>query len=385
MRKSKLLGFLLMLLLPVLALTGVAGAQNFRSGDNTTVSAGDTIDSSLFVTGRNIDIAGVVKGDVFCAGMTVTISGNVSGDIICAAQTITISGKVSGDVRVAGQTVTVNGEVARNLTAAGQSFSLSGNAKVGQDASIGSSDTTLNGTVGRDLALGSANATLTNSVGRNITATTENLSLTESARVAGDITYTSTNDAVVASGARVGGITTRKDPPQEPTGRYGNLFAFSFGVALYVILSLFIVALTLVLLFPQVLHHTTERALRAPGKVLLIGLAASIIAPVLIISLMVTVVGVPLALLLLLVWLVIQALAWPFSSYALGRWVFRHQTRGSVLVIFVGGLIILLSYFVPVLGFISLVLVQLMGIGMILSELMRRTPKPAYDLHKANK
>src|SRR5690606_15328805 len=85
---------------------GAAHAQNFRSGNSVTVGANEVVDSTMWVAGRSIDLAGEVNGDVFCAGQNVSVTGTIRGDLLCAAQNITISGVITGDVRVAAQSVT---------------------------------------------------------------------------------------------------------------------------------------------------------------------------------------------------------------------------------------------------------------------------------------
>ena len=59
----------------------------FRSGEAATVPAGETVEGSLWVGAKSVDISGRVDGDVFCGAQTVNISGVIGGDVICGAQT----------------------------------------------------------------------------------------------------------------------------------------------------------------------------------------------------------------------------------------------------------------------------------------------------------
>jgi cytoskeletal protein CcmA (bactofilin family) len=291
---TKFAGLFGLLLLPAFLWVGVARAQSFRTGESTTVAANEVVDSSLYIAGRTVDIAGEVNGDVFCAGQNVTISGKVNGDVICAGQTVNISGTVMGDVRVAGQTVTVSAEIDGNLSAASQSFSLTSEGKVGQDAGIGGNDVTLNGSVGRDLAVGGATVILANTVGRNVTADTQDLTVRGQARVNGDVTYTSPNKADISRDAQIAGTTTFNERVPEKKGNYGQVFAFSLVVALFVVLALVMSALVLVFLFPAVFHHSVKRAQADTLKTFLTGFLASFAVPVLIVALMMTIIGIPL-------------------------------------------------------------------------------------------
>lgn len=379
--KNKILGALGLFVLPVLLLAGVAGAQSFRSGDNVTVPADEVVSSTLFAAGQTIDIAGDVNGDVFCAGQTVVISGTVTGDVICAGQTVKVSGRIQGDARLAGQSVTVGSQVTQSISAAAQSFVLEAGASVGRDVSIATEDAVFNGSVRRDLALAATNATVANNVGRDINAAVTDLNLSERARVGGDLDYTSENRADIADGAQIAGRTNRTDREAPNRGQWGtdaSVFALSFGFGVYMLISLLLISLALVLLFPRALSEAARWALNSPGKTILIGFLAGLLVPIFIVALMTTFIGIPLALVLLLAWLLILALSGPFASYYAGRLVFKGNAKSPIVTMLVGSLAIIVLYFIPILNVITAVLVVWMGTGMILSELFFRTPKPEY-------
>ena len=93
-----IIGLALLAIVPVMAWTSVANAQRFASN----VEEGQKVHSSLYSSGKTIDIRGEIFGDVFCAGQTVNIDAIVQADILCAGVDVRISGKVDGDIRVAG-------------------------------------------------------------------------------------------------------------------------------------------------------------------------------------------------------------------------------------------------------------------------------------------
>jgi cytoskeletal protein CcmA (bactofilin family) len=377
MKRAKLWGILGLFVAPLVLGVGLARAQAVRTGDNTTVAAREVIDSSLYAAGRTIDIAGEVNGDVFCVGQNVTVSGTVRGDVVCAGQTVHISGTVEGDVRAAGQNVVIGANVKGGLTVGAQSFTLENGATIARDATIGGDTAVLNGSVGRDVVIGSAQTTLSQNVGRNVKATVEHLNITGRATIGGELSYTSRNKADIATGAEVAGRTTRYKPQAEKQSDYGKVFNFGFGMGLYAVLSLLIVALALVLLFPHAFDAASVVALRDPFKTFLWGLGASFVAPVLIIGLLVTVIGIPLGLLVLLAWLLVVMLSGPFFGYAIGRLIWREQ-KHAVLTMLVGSLIVLFAYLVPVIGAFMLLAALWFGSGMVLRTVFHRTPKPHY-------
>jgi cytoskeletal protein CcmA (bactofilin family) len=356
---------------------GVAHAQSFRTGNSTNVGVNEVIDSSLWAAGSNVDIAGQVNGDVFCAGQTVTVSGTVQGDVICAAQTLIISGTVQGSVRSVGQTVTISGNVLHNLTAAGQSFTLDESSKIGGDASIAANNIILNGKVGRDLIAGASTLTVNGGVGRNVDTRVTHLYLNHSAHIGGNLSYTSKNNVVISTGAVINGTTTKSLPKAQPSRHFGSFIGISLLFGLFFLLAGIVTSLVLVLLFPQAIHSTTNQAIKNPWKVLLVGFITTLIAPILIIAMMITVIGIPLALFVLGIWFLISVLGGIMSAYYLGRLLWSKQ-HNPIIIMLIGALILIIFSFIPIIGAIIGFIAVIMGIGMIVLEIKHRLPMPKY-------
>jgi len=160
-----------------------------------------------------------------------------------------------------------------------------------------------------------------------------------------------------------------------------SLFGLRLGFGLYVLVAGLIVTLALVLLIPQAIHAVTSQGIRSPWKALLVGLIASIVVPIIILILLFTLVGIPLALLLLVAWILVEALSGVMAAYYLGRLIWRRQ-RNPVLIMLLGTVLLAILYFIPIISFIAFVLATLIGIGMIVLELMRRRPAPRYNTSK---
>lgn len=366
---------LLLTAVSVLAFAGVARAQSVKTGDSVTVPTGETVDSMLFAAGNNIDIAGDVNGDVYCAGQNITITGTIHGDVFCAGQNVSMKGTVDGSVRLAGQSVTIDGKVDGSAAVGAQTFLLEKNAVITKDVLGGSRNATINGVIKRDLAVGGNDVTVNGKIGRNVKGRVDNLTVGSTGTVGGDIEYTSKNNPVVDDGGKVAGKVTVTAPKENNAPRYVAPLAFSFVWFIYLFISVLVLALALALLFPSILHDASKKALKAPGKTALIGLIAIFVAPVLIIALLVTVIGIPLGLLALLIWILIVTLSGPFSAYTLGR-VLMKDSKSPVLIMLLGASLLLLLYFIPILGLLAMFAAYLFGVGMILEVAMRRLPKP---------
>lgn len=131
-------------------------------------------------------------------------------------------------------------------------------------------------------------------------------------------------------------------------------FITAFALGFYVLLAL---------LFPAGLRRTGDLLIERPLAVILSALFTCVLLPPLFVLLLVTVIGIPVALLILPAGVILSTLFGKAAIYSLvGRHVAndRLSPASSVLV---GGLIFVLLYLVPVVGLLLTLLVSLLGFG----------------------
>lgn len=372
-----LLGIAVAILLTPLALTGAAQATGFRSGNVVTVAKSEVVDSTLFVSGQTVEIAGEVNGDVFCAGNAITITGTVHGDVICAGQTVNVRGTVDGDVRVAGAIVTIEAKVTGNTSVIGQTIALHSDAKV-KDFQAAGSEISVAGTVDRDASIAGSLLTIDGIVGRNVIAAGEEVGLGPHAKITGNLEYTSHPEIQKANGAVVSGQTKHNIPQDDH--RDDEMNEFFSGAKWFFAASGLITSILIVLIAPRLLYGISTRGTGQPGMSVLAGLGTNISVVVVAIILSMTIIGLPLAGLLLLAWTVLVLLSLPVFSFYLGRILLARSTNNLLYYMLLGSVIVFLLNFVPVAGGIVLFLGSIFGVGMIVMTIARHLAKPRYTL-----
>lgn len=382
MKKLLFLSGTLFLLVVTLS-TGLVSAQQFKSQDNITVTKDQKIDSSVYFSGSNIDISGNINGDVYCAGSTINISGNINGDIFCAGQNINLSGKVDGSARLAGQNINISGQLSSGLTVFAQSVILLDRSIIGTDLNGGASTLSVNqgAKIQRDLTLGAADININGSVGRNIKSATESLTLGPSAVVGGSIDYTSENGIIQNEGSKVNGTITKNEPKQNDSKSFMLFPLASVAFGIYLLLAMLITSLVLILLFPKWFENVNSEALKSIGKTSLFGAINIFIVPFVLIILLFTILGIPLAVLVGLVWLVTLILSGPLFAYFIGRQLMKGK-RNSVSVMMVGSVILLLLYAIPIINFFATLAAGVIGSGMLIKYSFSKLSKPNYNLTK---
>lgn len=371
MKKWKIiLAAMAIMVLPAVVWVGVASAQRFAS----TVGEGEIVDSSLYSVGQNVDINGTINGDVYCAGQTVNINATVNGDVLCTGQTVTIKGQINGSIRVAGQTVSVDAQVDRSLTVAAQTFSLDNEATIASDATLTGNTINLKGNIGRDAVISAANVSLKGDIGRNVETAVDKLSIEPGAVVGGNLNYTSNNEAYFPNGITISGEVQRHTP-EKADGTI--LWGLSTGLYIYTLAAFLLIGLIVVLFFPNAVSRVSQVARKHFGKALLTGFLAGIIVPIATFALAVTFVGMPLALMIVVAWMLFTVLTIPMAAYFYAKLMFR-KLKNAVAVMIIGTLILVTLLFVPIVGWILLAVSFWTGAGAMLLAAKAGIPKPNY-------
>ncbi len=119
----------------------------------THVPAGATISDSLFMSGGELSVDGVVDGDLFAIGESLTLNGEVRGSLFVLATRVTINGQVGGEVYAAAGALTMSGEVTRSLNFIGGMLGLMSGALIERDLRALALSAELNASVGRTTRL----------------------------------------------------------------------------------------------------------------------------------------------------------------------------------------------------------------------------------------
>jgi cytoskeletal protein CcmA (bactofilin family) len=257
---------------------------------------GEHITEDLYAFAERIVIDGVIEGDLLAVTGELIINGVVQGDVLgLVGGPVRINGTVEGSVRVAAVSVAVGGSVADDVAALAVETRVAG--AVGRDLLVVSGDTRVDGPVGRDVRGQGFRMAVDGAVERNVMVRVDGLTLGPDARVGGDVVYESSSDAGVAATAEVGGSLVRQAAITPVLTRaisrmLGVLSLFGFVVA----------GLAAQWLFRGTSRRAVEAAGEHPVRSALIGTGMLVGPPILALPLFLTLVGIPVALALLILW-----------------------------------------------------------------------------------
>jgi hypothetical protein len=281
---------------------------------------------------------------------------------------------VDDDVRAAGGSVEIAGRVGDDAIAAGGEVLLARTATVGGRAWLAGGSVTIAGQVAKGLKAAGNDIAITGQIAGDVELAGETIAIGPEAVIRGNLTYYSPNEATIDPKALIAGIVTRKElaeraePGPSAAGTRFGLFA-AFAVA----------AIVYYLLLPVFSLQTAGAIRTAPWQTLALGLAMLATTPLVIVLLLVSVLGIWLALVVLALYVVLLiaglltgALALADLGLTLARRAeapSRAWRIGSIAATF---LLLWLLCLVPGLGALAVFALLVLGGGALAIALWRR-------------
>jgi len=271
---------------------------SIRTANQVIVTENDVVSEDLYAVGGRTIVEGTVQGDLLVLSGEVIVTGTVEGDVVGLVWgPARLRGEVGESVLLTALRVEADGRVGADLGAVAGEVRMGG--EVGRDVIVLGGSIDLTGAVGRDVRAQAWRVVVDGAVGRDVAARVDDMVLGDAARVAGDVTFRASDQARISEAAAVGGSLVQAEViaptwARAVTRLFGWLSVLGFlvgGVALF-----------------WVFRGTTPRAVdlarRRPWRSALIGVGMLVLPPLAAIPLFLTLVGLPVAVLILLFWVV---------------------------------------------------------------------------------
>ncbi|HNR43963.1 MAG TPA: hypothetical protein PKH80_02250 [Methanofastidiosum sp.] len=330
---------IIVLLLLALLVPSVYAAQ--KVGDQKIITINNDVNDDFFISGDQVTINGNINGDLFAAGGEVVVNGNVTGDAYVAGGNATINGQITGGlVLVAGQ-ANVSGKTGKILAGCGD-LAIKGNT----DKIIA--------------AAGNVKIYSTSVVERYAYINTGGFE--NQGTINGELNLSA--EQLIEKG-NVGTFNYQKSTAGEDFSKGMR----SLGAILSILgaIGMLVLGILLIHLFPK-LFFTIEKEVEKDSIVRTIIGFLLIIATVIVgIILAVTIIGLPIAAILGMFFIMALMTSGLFVSYYAGNFITKKlNINTSEIGIFIIGFVILaVLKLIPVLGFFVGLVVGSLGFGAI--------------------
>lgn len=320
------------LFLPASVSAATASFSVARSLLATSSSPGNA-----YVAGTSVVLTAPVAEDLTAFGGSIVAAAPVSGDGLFVAGSVSSRAKIVGDLRVLGGSVSVEDVVFGDLVALGLSVHDTGRI-TGSSFIIAANAVFENGASGPVTIYGN-NVALGGDFKDDVTIVASGrVTLAPHTMIHGALTYEAPETAVIPDTATVmGGITYTNASYLPNVGTSKILALISLGFFLFArILGALILAGLLAGLFPKLASVVSGRmyegTLRSVLLTTLLGFAILVAAPVLIVLLALTFVGIGLAILLALLYALLVLFAFLYAGILLGSLFARRFLKREVVV-----------------------------------------------------
>jgi len=289
--------------------------------------------SDRFVAGAGVTERTPVDGDLFAAGGSIDVQAPVAGDAVVAGGTVNLDAHVGQSVYAAGGRLSLSGQVARNARLAGGEVQLEPTGHIGGNLTVTAGRIELRGTTDGSLGAAGSSVLIDGRIGGDAEVAAGSIELGPHARIDGSLRYRSSGPLQRDPAAQVSGSVEPlgpqlpKDAARRSTHWIGIVFATLWTIGLTLLAAIAVAML------PRASASVSGSLRRRPGSALLLGFAVLICTPIVVVMSFITVIGIPLGLLLLLVYLMLLPLAWVASAIGIGDWFVSQLSSDPARVV----------------------------------------------------
>lgn len=361
---KRLLSILAIPLLTILfgiVATRPVNAAEFHFKDYT-LNQDQTVADDLYITNSYTEINGLVQGDLFVAATDVKITGTITGDVYVVGSNITFTGNTYGNLVAVGNDISVQGIIKANAYTIGSTVTFSGNVEM--DYINIAMRTSLTGSVGDDARFITSDGTIDTLIKGDLIILGSRYSLQEE-KVTGNI-YDS---VIIENIAKEQGVIFDKEVNMNTPKVYTTNWTDKLFGALFSFCSLSLVGYVMIASAPVKTGKIMSKITGSPKDFifsLLIGFAVLVVAPVALLLLSISLVGLPLAFFVfgLLLFLTVFGQLWVETAFGQEiLYLLKSEGYRPFKSLAIGRLISVLIGLVPFVGFFYSVTLMSTAVG----------------------
>lgn len=305
------------------------------------------------MAGDNQVVNKPIEGDLMIAGGQIKTNSNISGDAYIAGGQVDINGTINGNLIVGGGNITITGKVLKNVIVGGGQVKIDSQAEIGGYVLAGGGTVDLQGNFLGPVKVGGGSLVIGEKaiINQGLEADVSKSDVALSSKIMGE------------KNIRI--YETKKPEKQvdqwKQLGYVGEIFSF---------LSKLIILLILIKIFGQKIKQISDT--NSFWSMMGWGLITLIVTPILILMMMMTVIGIPLAVITLITYSICLYLTGIIISILVGHFMSEKgylKVKNHYLQGIVGLLLLTLVGLIPVVGGLVKFIVLLLGLGFIFKNL----------------
>lgn len=341
--------------------------------------ASQQLGNDLFIAGGAVTVVQAVAGDLIMSGGNIDVDSAVAGDALALGGKLRLGADIGQSVYAAAGQITIKGKVGRNARLAGGQIELGPQSEIAGNVSAVGGQLGLSGSINGHVQAAGGRILIDGPIAGDVIAHSSSLELGPNARIAGKLRYRSREALKQDPKAEVTGGIEQLPSLGRPDDEARKSEQVKHGLGLAAgglwTLGLVLLAGLLLALLPG-FTGAVGRTLRLRlGASLLLGFAWLVCVPVAAVILCFTLVGMPLAMASMALYVAMLPLAYVLAAISLGDWVLAKwlPTRAAKLWVRISAIAVtlfalsLLSW-IPLLGWLIGFNLLLAGLGALLLQ-----------------
>ena len=343
----------------------------------TSVAADPDGLGNVYMTGPDVRIDTPVGGDLLAAAGRIAVDQRVLGDAILGGGSIDIRAPIGDDLRAAAGIFHLSSRVEGEALIAAGSIAFGPSAEIRGHARLAGNDVVIAGKFASGVTVWSRHVIVFGDIQGPLVISGEQIEIMPSARIYGDVSYSGPHEIKVHPGAMIQGSITRTESAiaiPRPKVRIPGLPALKP----LLMFGLLAAGMLLLAVFP---HFTVESARLLRGSALKsLGLGTAILfsLPPIIMLLMITIIGIPLALVLAAAYAIALLAGYLVTAFFIGDRLLEFSRKAPptyawrVGALAVALLLLWLLRAIPYLGGIAILFALIFGMGAMLLQTFAR-------------
>ncbi len=343
-----------------------------RTGNEVIFSPADKLDGVTYAFGQQITVDAPLPDDFICLGSNVFINQPVAGDIICLADNINIKAPVGGSVRLFGNNVQLDSSINRNAMLSGHQLLLGEHSEIKGETllanlileSHGSYKKAVHGLYNQAKLAGHYESPVNL---KELSGGISQLVVDPTAEIGAGLTYRAEQPAQIDDGAHINGEVVHKvaTAQEKQAARVGWWWS-----KLLHLFMLLIVALVFYSLWPNLGDKLTKAGTTKPVIACLYGLITLCLLPLAAIIIGFTIIGLPLSLMLLAIYLFLLYVGRLIAGYWLGLKI-MPRAKSHLWSFLLGTTIVVAIGWLPIIGGAIMLFITWWGVGVVEQMLLK--------------
>jgi cytoskeletal protein CcmA (bactofilin family) len=355
---KKILLFLIVLLLPAFAL-----AAELNTGDAVSI---EKKQKNPIVLSTSAKIKSAIDGDLTVFAKDIEVSNNVQSSSYLFGENVTVSGVTDNRLVIGSAKAIITSEIKGDLIVLSGDVTLDNTAKVDGDVFVYGGNISIKGQIDGDLRAGGSKVQIEDAtIGGDVTIQSEQIQLSDNSQISGKLTYLSQNEMSIKSDLVKGGISYKKIEKTNFQSTYSVIGS---------IVMLIVLALVLMWFARNRLDDSLEKLHKSFGSTWLAGLLVAVFAPLAMMILIVSYVGIYVFIAVLLLYLFAWLIAYAYSAIILGHYAVKLLTRNKTVktdwaVVVFGSVLLVVIGLIPFVGGLIKFILIITGFGVFANQI----------------